>query len=126
MIQLKRVYDPRAKTDGSRFLVERLWPRGIKKENLKIDGWLKEAAPSTELRCCFGHDPARWEEFRKRYADELSARPDVWREIQRAASAGTVTLLFSSHDMLHNNAVALKRYLATHRLHPRCQPGRLV
>jgi uncharacterized protein YeaO (DUF488 family) len=111
VIRVKRVYEPKEPGDGSRILVERLWPRGVRKDSLELDGWLKDVAPSTELRRWFGHDPARWEEFRKRYADELDARPAAWQELQNAATGGTVTLLFSAHDTLHNNAVALKSYL---------------
>src|SRR2546428_996117 len=113
MIQIKRVRDPSAKADGVRFLVERLWPRGVKKEELKLDGWLKNAAPSTALRKLFSHDPARWEEFQRRYRAELDQHPEAWQPILDAANKGTVTLLFSSHDEAHNNAVALKEYLET-------------
>ncbi|HEU5396834.1 MAG TPA: DUF488 domain-containing protein [Verrucomicrobiae bacterium] len=115
MIKLKRVYEPAAKADGTRFLVERLWPRGMKKESLKIDGWLKDAAPSTELRKWFNHDPAKWKEFQRRYRTELDKNPDVLEPIRAAARKGTVTLLFSSHDAEHNNVVALKSYLASAR-----------
>jgi uncharacterized protein YeaO (DUF488 family) len=111
MIALKRVYEPVEEGDGTRFLVERLWPRGVRKDALVLDAWLKDAAPSTELRRWFGHDPARWREFRERYAAELEARPDAWAPIVQADRAGTVTLLYSSHDTEHNNAVALKAYL---------------
>ena len=111
MLQLKRAYDSPAREDGARFLVERLWPRGIKKENLPLDAWLKEVAPSTELRKWFGHDPERWPEFRRRYFAELDKRPDAWRTIVDAASRGRVTLIYSSQDEEHNNAVALRDYL---------------
>ncbi|MGB5984891.1 MAG: DUF488 domain-containing protein [Desulfobacterales bacterium] len=111
MIQIKRAYDRPANTDGTRILVERLWPRGIKKEALKLDGWLKDAAPSTELRKWFSHDPAKWPEFQRRYRVELDEHPDTWQPIVEAAKAGKVTLLFSSHDAEHNNVVALKMYL---------------
>ncbi len=111
MIQIKRAYDPPAKTDGARFLVERLWPRGIKKEALKLTAWLKEAAPSTELRKWFSHDPAKWSEFQRRYRAELDKHPDSWQPILDAAKNSTVTLLFSSHDAEHNNVVALQAYL---------------
>jgi uncharacterized protein YeaO (DUF488 family) len=113
MIALKRVYEPVEEGDGTRFLVERLWPRGVRKEALVLDAWLKDVAPSTELRRWFGHDPARWQEFRERYAAELEARPDAWAPIVQADRSGTVTLLYSSHDTEHNNAVALKAYLET-------------
>ena len=110
-IRLKRVYDPPAKTDGRRFLVERLWPRGIKKEDLHIDGWLKDAAPSTELRKWFNHDPAKWGEFQRRYFSELKKNVEAWKPIIQAAKQGTVTLLYSSRDAEHNNVVALKKFL---------------
>lgn len=116
MIQLKRVYEPaEPSADGVRFLVERLWPRGIRKEALHLDGWLKDAAPSTELRQWFSHDPAKWKEFQHRYFAELDARPEALAPIRAAARKGKVTLLFSSHDEEHNNAVALKTYLSTSR-----------
>jgi uncharacterized protein YeaO (DUF488 family) len=111
MIQIKRVYDQPAKTDGARILAERLWPRGIKKEALKLNNWLKEAAPSTELRKWFSHDPAKWPEFQRRYRAELDKHPDAWQPILDAAKRGKVTLLFSSHDAEHNNVVALTAYL---------------
>ena len=115
MIKLKRVYDPVANSDGRRFLVERLWPRGVKKTAIKIDAWLKDAAPSTELRKWFNHDPAKWKEFERRYRVELKKNPEAWRPILEAGSQGTVTLLFSSHDTEHNNVVALKRFLEKKR-----------
>jgi uncharacterized protein YeaO (DUF488 family) len=111
MIQIKRVYEPPAPEDGTRFLVERLWPRGIKKEALHPDGWLKEVAPSAELRRWFGHDPARWEEFQRRYAAELESKPEALQPIREAARAGNVTLLYSARDTEHNNARALKAYV---------------
>ena len=111
MIQIKRVRDPVAKTDGVRLLVERLWPRGIKKTDLKMDGWLKDAAPSTALRKWFNHDPAKWEEFQRRYRAELNEHPEAWKPILAAGKKKNVTLLFSSHDADHNNVVALKAYL---------------
>lgn len=116
MIQLKRVYEPAEPSkDGSRILVERLWPRGIRKEALHFDAWLKEVAPSTELRQWFSHDPAKWKEFQRRYFAELDGKPEALAEIRRVARKGKVTLLFSSHDEEHNNAVALKSYLSAHR-----------
>jgi uncharacterized protein YeaO (DUF488 family) len=111
MIALKRVYEPVGSEDGTRFLVERLWPRGVRKDALMLDAWLKDVAPSTELRRWFGHDPDRWQEFCQRYAAELQARPDAWAPIVQAGRSGAVTLLYSSHDTEHNNAVALKAYL---------------
>ena len=115
MIHIKRVRDPAARSDGRRFLVERLWPRGVKKEALKMDGWIKEAAPSTELRKWFNHDPAKWAEFRKRYQAELHKNPAALEPILSAAAKGDVTLLFSSRDAEHNNVVALKTYLEKKR-----------
>ena len=111
MITLKRVYDPVTLTDGVRYLVERLWPRGVKKTTLHIDAWLKDVAPSGELRRWFDHDPKKWNEFRRRYHDELRASADALEPIVKAARRGRVTLVYSSHDTEHNNAVALKEYL---------------
>ena len=92
-------------------LVERLWPRGIPKIKLKADAWLKEVGPSTELRKWFGHDPDRWSAFQRRYFRELDERPEAWKPIASAARRGKVTLIYSSHDTQHNNAVALQQYL---------------
>lgn len=111
MIQIKRVYESAARTDGRRFLVERLWPRGIKKEALALTGWCKEAAPSHELRKWFDHDPVKRLEFQRRYRAELEARPETWQPLLEAARAGNLTLLFSAHDTEHNNAVVLKARL---------------
>ena len=111
MIQTKRVYDLPSSSDGARFLVDRLWPRGMKKEALKMDAWLKDAAPSNELRKWSHHDPARWPEFRKRYAAELAAHPQAWKPLLERAVEGTITLLYSAHDDQRNNAVALKLFL---------------
>lgn len=118
MIAIKRVYEPPSAEDGTRFLVERLWPRGVRKDALALDGWLKDVAPTSALRRWFGHDPARWEEFRCRYAAELDARPDAWAPILQADRTGTATLLFSTHDVEHNNALALKAYLEAQRGEP--------
>jgi uncharacterized protein YeaO (DUF488 family) len=114
MIQLKRVYDPPGPEDGARFLVERLWPRGIRKENLHYDAWIRDAAPSTELRKWFGHDPSKWAEFWRRYFAELETRSEALEPIRKAMRRGKVTLLFSSHDQEHNNAAALKTFLEKH------------
>ncbi|HKW75528.1 MAG TPA: DUF488 domain-containing protein [Terriglobales bacterium] len=111
MINLKRAYDPATHDDGTRILVERLWPRGIKKESLKIESWDKNVAPSTELRKWFSHDPGKWNEFRRRYFVELESNPSAWQSILDAAHHGTVTLIYSSHDAEHNNAVALNEFL---------------
>ena len=110
VIQIKRAYEPASKTDGARILVERLWPRGIKKAALSLDAWLKDVAPSTELRQWFRHDPAKWREFRKRYGRELEQNPEPWERLLRARR-GRLTLVYSSHDEEHNNAVALKEFL---------------
>jgi uncharacterized protein YeaO (DUF488 family) len=111
MILLKRAYDRATRTDGKRFLVERLWPRGIRKSDLPLDEWFKEVAPSTKLRKWFSHDPARWIEFQRRYHAELESQPEVWKPHLEAARKGTITLVYSSHDTEHNNAVALKEFL---------------
>lgn len=119
-IETRRVYDPPAKRDGVRFLAERLWPRGVKKEKLKIDAWLKNVAPSTRLRKWFSHDPARWKAFQARYRTELDQHPEAWQPILDAVNKGRVTLLFSSHDAAHNNVVALKAYLETKNVDEDC------
>src|SRR5690348_749095 len=111
MIQIKRVYEPAARSDGQRFLVERLWPRGIRKESLSLAGWCKEAAPSHELRKWFHHDPARWKAFQRRYRAELNGKSETWRPLLAAAKEGNLTLLFSARDTEHNNAVVLKAFL---------------
>jgi len=111
MIKLKRVYDPYADSDGKRILVDRLWPRGIKKEDARIDHWLKDIAPSDELRKWFSHDPAKWEEFKKRYRKELEDRQEIIRDLRTEARRKTVTLLFAAKDTERNNAVALKEII---------------
>lgn len=115
-IQLKRVYEPaNSREDGIRFLVERLWPRGVKKEALHCDAWLKDVAPSTELRQWFSHDPAKWKKFQERYFAELDAKSEALEPIRKALNRRKVTLLYSSHDTEHNNAVALRTYLTDHQ-----------
>lgn len=111
MVRIKRVYDEPAAEDGQRILVDRLWPRGISKDKAHIDEWLKEIAPSDELRKWFGHDPARWEEFRERYRQELEAKAELVAGLRELAAEGTVTLLFAAKDEEHNNAVVLKEML---------------
>jgi uncharacterized protein YeaO (DUF488 family) len=111
VLKLKRVYENSEKSDGARFLVERLWPRGRKKEQLKLDAWLKDVAPSDSLRRWFGHDPLKWNEFQKKYRAELSDNPNAWKPILEAAKRGHVTLLYSSRDTEHNNALVLKSFL---------------
>jgi uncharacterized protein YeaO (DUF488 family) len=110
-IAVKRIYEPAAKSDGYRVLVDRLWPRGLKKEDAALDIWARELAPTTALRRWFGHDPARWEGFRHRYASELDARTSFWRPLVTQAERHRVTLLFGAKDEEHNQAVALKMYL---------------
>lgn len=112
MIRTKRVYEAAELEDGTRFLVERLWPRGMKKEALHMDAWLKDVAPSDGVRRWFGHDPSKWSEFRRRYFEELEGRPEAIQPILEAGRLGNVTLLYSAHDTEHNNAVALREYLA--------------
>ena len=112
MIGVKRVYDPFVPDDGTRFLVERLWPRGMKKESLHMEAWLKDVAPADSLRRWFGHDPEKCNEFQDRYFAELDGLPEAIWPIVEAAGRGNVTLLYSAHDTEHNNAVALKEYLS--------------
>jgi len=111
MLKVKRVYEPPDPTDGARFLVERLWPRGMRKELLHLDGWLKDVAPGDPLRKWFGHDPAKWDEFKSRYFAELAKNPKALQSLIDAAGRGNVTLLYSAHDTMHNNALVLKEYL---------------
>jgi len=110
MIRLKRAYENASRDDGTRFLVERLWPRGVKKDALRLDAWLKDVAPSTELRQWFGHVPSKWSEFQRRYRVELGRNAEALGPILKAARRGRVTLVYSSHDQEHNNAVVLKAY----------------
>ena len=122
MIRIKRTYDPPARGDGQRILVERLWPRGMKKEALELDAWRKDVAPSTELRQWFGHRPERWKEFRRRYEAELSANDDAWSPILAASNKGPVTLLYSAHDVEHNGALVLRDFLARRQRRRRHAP----
>jgi uncharacterized protein YeaO (DUF488 family) len=117
MIRIRRVYDPAGDDEGASFLVERLWPRGVKKTDLQYDGWLKDAAPSSELRQWFAHDPAKWPEFRRRYHAELSKRAEACEPIRKAARRGNVTLLYSARDEEHNSAVALREFLTKRKTH---------
>ncbi len=112
MIKIKRAYDPPAVDDGKRILVDRLWPRGIKKEDLHVDEWLKDIAPSNGLRTWFGHDPSRWKEFRDRYIRELRTKQELVKQLRREAKEGTVTLVFAAKDCEHANAVVLKEVLS--------------
>lgn len=111
MIAIKRAYEPASKADGARFLVDRLWPRGVKKEALSIKSWLKDVAPSSELRKWYHHDEGRWDEFRRRYFAELKVNPDAWQPLLEAAREGAVTLVYSAKHEDHNNALALKEFL---------------
>jgi uncharacterized protein YeaO (DUF488 family) len=116
MIRIKRAYESPARSDGQRILVERLWPRGIKRTTLDADAWLKDVAPSTELRKWFGHRVDRWDEFQRRYRTELDANPGAWG--LDAVKKGTVTLLYSAHDIDHNSALVLRDYLADRKRSP--------
>lgn len=111
MISIKRVYSPEANEDGQRYLVDRLWPRGIRKDQLKHTAWLKDVAPTTELRLWYGHDPEKWCEFNRRYFDQLDAHPESWQPLLVAARNGDITLLFSSRELEINHAVSLRAYL---------------
>jgi len=111
MIRVKRAYDPPAPEDGRRILVDRLWPRGMKKESLLLAAWLRDVAPSSALRQWFGHDASRWEEFCRRYAAELLDKRAAWQPLLETSRGETITLLFSAHDAEHNNAAALKAFL---------------
>lgn len=113
-IHLKRAYEKPSRSDGLRILVERLWPRGLSKERAAVDVWLKEIAPSPELRRWFGHDPAKWEEFQKRYWAELDANPEAVAELRGKTGKGTVTFVYAARDEQHNGALALKEYLRHH------------
>jgi uncharacterized protein YeaO (DUF488 family) len=110
-IKLKRAYSPPSARDGTRILIDRLWPRGVKKSDADIDRWIKEIAPSTALRKWFGHDPARWPEFRRRYMAEIRDHADQLAELRAAARKGPVTLVFAARDEIHNDAVVLRDVL---------------
>ena len=114
MIKLKRVYENPSPKDGLRVLVERLWPRGLTKERAAVDLWLKDVAPSAELRKWFGHDPARWEQFQERYRQELREKKDAVQLLRQKGKEGTVTLVYAARDEDHNGALALKRFLQGH------------
>jgi uncharacterized protein YeaO (DUF488 family) len=111
MILLKRAYDEPSKRDGLRILVERLWPRGVSKDRAAIDLWLKDLAPSTELRKWFGHDPEKWDEFRQRYWSDLEQKGDLLVLLKHRTTEGTVTFVYAAHDEERNSAVALKEFL---------------
>jgi uncharacterized protein YeaO (DUF488 family) len=110
-IKLKRAYDSVGSSDGTRILIDRLWPRGVRKADAAIDLWAKDLAPSTTLRRWFGHDPARWHEFRRRYSEEITQHRDRLGELRALAQGGRITLVFAAHDEAHNNAVVLREIL---------------
>jgi uncharacterized protein YeaO (DUF488 family) len=115
MIRLKRVYDSPAEEDGFRVLVERLWPRGIKKADAHLDLWMKEIAPSSDLRKWFAHDPAKWEEFSKRYEKELDKNRELVNILEQKSRQTTVTLIYAAHDVGHNSAIVLKQIIEKNR-----------
>lgn len=110
-IRLKRAYEPPSAEDGPRILIDKLWPRGVKKKEAQIDQWAKEIAPSTELRKWFGHAPARWEEFRRRYTIELHEHSKQLDNLRELARSGTITLVYAAHDEVHNHAVVFRDVL---------------
>jgi uncharacterized protein YeaO (DUF488 family) len=110
-VKLKRAYDPPAANDGTRILIDRLWPRGVTKERAAIDQWMKDIAPSTELRKWFGHDPARWDEFCRRYAKEVRQHGELLNQLRSLARQGSITLVYSAHDEKHNDAVELRNLI---------------
>jgi uncharacterized protein YeaO (DUF488 family) len=110
-VRLKRAYEPPEKADGARILIDRLWPRGVSKEEAKLDEWIKEIAPSAELRTWFGHDPRRWDEFRKRYRAELAEHSETLKDLRRRAREGPITLVYSARDEIHNDAVVLRNVI---------------
>jgi uncharacterized protein YeaO (DUF488 family) len=113
-VHVKRIYEPKARGDGTRILVDRLWPRGVRKAEADVDIWMKEIAPSSELRRWFGHDPARWDEFKARYRDELLENPSAVEALGREMQKASVTLLYAAKDEEHNHAIALAEFLAKH------------
>lgn len=122
-LRLKRAYDPACADDGVRILVDRLWPRGVSKAEAALDQWLKEIAPSTELRKWFGHDPARWDEFCCRYAGELHSHPELLRQVRSIARQRAVTLVYSAHDQAHNDAIVLRKVLLGRTVKPHAAAG---
>ena len=115
-VKLKRAYEPPGPDDGARVLVDRLWPRGVRKDDAAVDVWLKELAPSAELRKWFGHDPARWQEFRERYAAEVRQHPELVGQLRDLARKGPVTLVYSARDEVHNDAVVLRSLVLQDKL----------
>ena len=114
-LQIKRAYAKAERTDGARILIDRLWPRGLSKANVKLTLWLKEIAPTTELREWFGHDPERWQEFKVRYQKELSGNPEAVAELAEYLRQGKVTLIYGAKDEEHNHALVLAQYMRGHR-----------
>ncbi len=110
-VQLKRAYEPATTDDGTRVLIDRLWPRGVRKDQAALDLWLKDLAPSTALRQWFDHDPARWAEFQARYADEVQQQPALFQQLRDLALNGRITLVYAAHDTAHNDAVVLRGLL---------------
>ena len=110
-VKLKRAYEPAGDDDGKRVLIDRLWPRGVSKDDAALDLWLKDLAPSTELRKWFGHDPARWAKFQGRYSDEVREHPEPFEQLRDLARKGPVTLVYSAHDEEHNDAVVLRNLI---------------
>ena len=110
-VRLKRAYEAPAADDGTRILIDRLWPRGVSKERAAIDQWMKDIAPSTELRKWFGHDPTRWDEFRRRYAQEVHKNENLLEQLRSRARRGPITLVYSAHDEKHNDAVELRNLI---------------
>jgi len=111
-IRIKRVYTKPAQSDGYRVLVDRIWPRGVSKDEAHLDDWMKDVAPSSKLRKWFNHDPDRWNEFKHRYFDELEDKSEKLHVLRNKAKTGRITLVYSAKDEEHNNAVALKEYLS--------------
>jgi uncharacterized protein YeaO (DUF488 family) len=111
MIKLKRIYDPVSPDDGKRILIDRLWPRGIRKEDARIDEWLRDIAPSAQLRKWFSHEPSKWAEFKKRYREELKDKRELIDKLRSEAEKKTLTLLYAAKDREHNNAVVLKEVI---------------
>lgn len=110
-VRLKRAYEPPARNDGARILIDRLWPRGVKKDDAALDQWAKDLAPSTALRKWFGHDPERWQEFRIRYAEEVRQHSEQLTQLRALARTRPITLVYSAHDEVHNDATALRDFL---------------
>jgi len=111
LLKVKRIYETASSDDGKRILVDRLWPRGIKKSEVKIDEWLKEIAPSDELRKWFAHDPSKWQAFKRKYAHEIEEKSDLIQQLRKETEREAVTLVYSAKDNEHNNAVALKEII---------------